>query len=174
MVCDLYLDDLDFHHLYPPKLTEIIDIQHKQQSTKRMTNGIISPIASSFSALVMSSPHIRVKVSSVLSLAFSALDASSLTFTSLHTRLGNFLSLGILGSDWTYSLGSGIGKAKALDTISILLYDNNLFITDYTGVPGAVSESRDLGRLLDMVWYEVILPIPKYKVTHRDLVIIGD
>jgi len=91
-----------------------------------MINGMSCPIASSFSALVMSSPHIRVKVSSVLSLDFSALDASSPTFTSLHTRLGNFLPLGILGSDWTYSLGSGIGKAKALDTISILLYVNKI------------------------------------------------
>jgi hypothetical protein len=116
-----------------------------------MINGIICPVDSS-----------------------PVLDASSPTFTSLHTRLGNFLSLGILGNDWTYSLGSGIGKAKALDTISILLYDNNLFITNYTGVRGAVSESRDFGRLLNMVWYEVILPIPKHKVTHRNLMIICD
>lgn len=139
-----------------------------------MINGIISPIASSLAALVMSSPHSRVNSSPVLSLAFSALDASSLTFTSLHTRLGNFLSLGILGSDWTYSLGSGIGKAKALDTISILLYDNNLFIADYTGVFATVSDSHDLGRLLDMVWYEVVLPIPECKVTNRNLMIVCD
>jgi len=139
-----------------------------------MINGIISPIASSLAALVMSSPHSRVNSSPVLSFAFSALDASSLTFTSLHTRLGNFLSLGILGNDWTYSLGSGIGKAKALDTISILLYDNNLFIANYTGVFATVSESHDFGRLLNVVWYEVILPIPKHKVTYRNLMITCD
>jgi len=137
-----------------------------------MISGIISPIASSFAALVRSSSHIRVKVSSVLSLAFSALDASSLTCTSLHTRLGNFLSLGILGSDWTYSLGSGIGKANALDTISILLYDNNLIVTNYTGVPGTISDSHSLCWGLDVIWYEVILPIPECKVTDRNLMIV--
>lgn len=137
-----------------------------------MISGIISPIASSFAALVRSSPHIRVKVSSVLSLAFSALDASSLTCTSLHTRLGNFLSLGILGSDWTYSLGSGIGKAKALDTISILLYDNNLFVTNYTGVPVTISDSHSLCWCLDIIWYKVVLPIPECKVTDRNLMIV--
>ena len=131
-----------------------------------MINGIIFPIASSLAVLLVSFPHSPVDSSPTL-------DASPLTFTSLHTRLGNFLSLGILGNDCTYSLGSGIGKAKALDTISILLYDNNLF-TNYTGVRGAVSESHDFGRLLNMVWYEVILPIPKHKVAHGNLVIICD
>jgi hypothetical protein len=27
---------------------------------------------------------------------------------------------------------------------------------------------------LDMVWYQVILPIPKHKVTHRNLMITCD
>ena len=102
-------------------------MQQQQQQQHRARTIIMSSVSSPPPSPFLPFVHIFVNVSSVFNFAFWAFVALLFNLTSLHTRLGTLKSFGILGRDRMYSFVSGIGSANALDTISILLYNNNFY-----------------------------------------------